>query len=113
MPVPGQEGYAVSRSVAGTEAGSEVQFVLDDIVQRDARRMLAEALESQVAEFLERHAEKRDAAGRRCVVRNGHLPERTILAGAGSLRVRQPRVRDRRGAKAADAVTFTSSILPP
>jgi len=47
------------------------------------------------------------------VVRNGHLPERTILVGAGSLKVRQPRARDRRGAETADAVTFTSSILPP
>jgi len=113
MPLAGQEGYAVSEMVAGAPAGREVQFALDDIVRCGAQRMLAEALEGEVEEFLERHAEKRDAAGRRRVVRNGHLPERTILAGAGSLKVRQPRVRDRRGAEAADAVTFTSSILPP
>jgi transposase-like protein len=86
---------------------------LDDLARRGAQRMLAEALEAEVSEFLERHAEQRDATGRRLVVRNGHLPERTILAGPGPLTVRQPRVRDRRGADAEDAVTFTSSILPP
>ncbi len=113
MPLAGQGGYAVEDRVAGAPAGREVRSVLDDLARRGAQRMLAEALEAEVSEFLERHAEQRDATGRRLVVRNGHLPERTILAGPGPLTVRQPRVRDRRGADAEDAVTFTSSILPP
>ena len=112
-PQQGQEGYAVEESVAGSQASREVRSVLDEIAQRGAQKMLAEALETEVMEFLQRHAEKRDAAGRRLLVRNGHMPERTILLGAGSLKVRQPRVRDRRGAEAAEVVTFTSSILPP
>jgi len=36
-----------------------------------------------------------------------------VLTGAGPVEVRQPRVRDRRGAKDEDAVAFTSALLPP
>jgi transposase-like protein len=41
------------------------------------------------------------------VVRNGHLPERLVQTGAGSLKVKKPRVHDRR-----EGERFTSSILP-
>jgi putative transposase len=54
----------------------------------------------------------RDARACRQVIRNGHLPERTILTGAGPLRVRQPRVRDL-GEHDGDEVEFRSAILPP
>jgi putative transposase len=52
-----------------------------------------------------------DAAGRREVVRNGHLPERSILTGIGPVRVKPPRVHDRR--PAAEQERFSSRILPP
>jgi hypothetical protein len=45
------------------------------------------------------------------VVRNGHLPERTILTGVGPVEVEQSRVRDRRPAGEREA--FTPAILPP
>ena len=49
---------------------------------------------------------------RRVVVRNGHLPSREILTGAGPLPVKQPRVRDK--SPDADArVIFTPKVLPP
>ncbi len=41
------------------------------------------------------------------VVKNGFLPERSILTGTGPLAVKQPRVRDKR-----EGETFTSTILP-
>ena len=53
----------------------------------------------------------RTTPGRRQVVRNGHLPERTIQTGIGAVEVQQPRVRDRRPADQREA--FTSAILPP
>jgi transposase-like protein len=46
------------------------------------------------------------------MTRNGYLPERTILTGAGPLRVRQPRVRDW-GDHDGEKVAFRSAILPP
>ncbi len=74
--------------------------------------MLQEALEVEVQEFVARHEHVVDAEGRRRVVRNGFLPQREVLTGAGSLEVRQPRVRDKRGQEHPEAVNYTSSILP-
>jgi hypothetical protein len=71
---------------------------------------LAEAVEAEVAEWIDSHAHVTDAAGRRQVVRNGYLPKRSILTGIGSVDVEQPRVLDRRG---AEGEPFSSKILPP
>jgi len=75
--------------------------------------MLKKALEEEVAEFVDRHSMVVDGDGRRQVVRNGHLPERQVMTGAGPLEVKQPRVRDRRGQADESSITFSSKILPP
>jgi putative transposase len=85
-----------------------VQDALTEVLQEGARTLLAQAIEAEVAEFLARHADKHDAAGRRRLVRNGYLPERTIQTGIGDVPVKAPRVRDRAG-----ELRFSSSILPP
>jgi transposase-like protein len=87
---------------------SESRTALDELVRQGARRMLQEALEAEVAEYVTRMVDRRSADGRREVVRNGHLPERELVTGVGPLAIRQPRVRDRRSAS-----RFTSRILPP
>ena len=74
--------------------------------------MLQAASETEVSEFLSLHEQRRDEQGRRLVVRNGHLPAREILTGAGPLEVRQPRVRDRSPRK-EQRVQFSPSVLPP
>lgn len=86
---------------------------LDALVREGARQLLQQALELEVADVIAGFAELRDDAGRQRVVRNGSLPERTILTGAGPLEVRQPRVRDRAGKDAPERVRFHSAILPP
>lgn len=73
--------------------------------------MLTQAIEAEVSEWIERHAEVRDERGRRQVVRNGHLPSRTIVTGLGPLEVTQPRVHDRRRGEQVER--FSSKILPP
>ncbi|MBV8678567.1 MAG: IS256 family transposase [Planctomycetaceae bacterium] len=87
------------------------QDVLTEILRDGARRMLAEAIEAEVAAWVDTHAHLRDAAGRRQVVRNGHLPERTIQTGIGEIPVQQPRVQDRRPAEQREK--FTPAVLPP
>ena len=76
-----------------------------------AREMLGKAIAIEVAAYLAAHEHLVDPAGRRCVVRNGHLPERTIQTPIGDIRIKQPRVRDRR--PLGERETFQSSILPP
>lgn len=87
------------------------QSPLDQLVHEGAQRMLQAALEAEVEAFLETHQQRRDDAGRRLVVRNGRLPERSILTGAGPLEIKQPRVCDR--SPAASRVAFSSAVLPP
>ena len=86
----------------------EIHLSLDELARRGAQRMLAAALLAEVDEYIERHAGKQDENGHALVVRNGRARERTVQCGAGELKVRAPRVHDRRPDK-----KFTSSILPP
>ena len=85
---------------------------LDELVREGAQKMLQSAIEAEVNDFLLAHEHRRDEAGRRQVVRNGHLPSRELVTGAGKLDVRQPRVRDNSPDK-EQRVRFSSSILPP
>src|SRR3954465_339429 len=87
------------------------QDALTDLLRDGARRMLAQAVEAEVAAWIDAHDPLKDDQGRRQVVRNGHLPERAIQTGLGEIEVKQPRVRDRRPADQREA--FASAILPP
>ena len=98
--------------------------ILSEILHDGAQRLLGQAIDAEVADWIDRHAEVLDDHGRRQVVRNGHHPTRTILTGVGSVEVTQPRVHDRRMAgvdehgRAIDGAgqplaRFRSSILPP
>jgi transposase-like protein len=73
--------------------------------------MLAQAIDAEIAEWIETHRDVCDEAGHRQVVRNGRLPKRTILSGVGAIEVEQPRVLDRRPKDEAEF--FSSKILPP
>jgi len=90
---------------------STAKDVMTEILRQGAQRMLTQAIQEEVDEWIDGRAELRDAAGRHQVVRNGYLPQRTISTGIGPVDVRQPRVRDRRPADEAEK--FTSKILPP
>ena len=87
------------------------QDVLTTILRAGAQRMLAQAIEAEVAEWIDGHAPLTDEKGHRQVVRNGYLPKRTITTGVGPVEVQQPRVLDRRSGEEAEA--FSSKILPP
>jgi putative transposase len=111
-PFPQEYATMNERSeLSVTLPGSESKDVLSDILRQGARRLLADAVEAEVAEWIDRHSHLRDEQGRRLVVRNGHLPERSITTGLGPIEVQQPRVHDRR--PEVDAERFRSKILPP
>jgi putative transposase len=77
------------------------------VLRDGARTLLTQAVEAEVTEFLARYQDEQDAAGRTRMVRNGHLPERTIQTGLGQVAVKAPRVHDRSG-----QVRFNSNIVP-
>jgi transposase-like protein len=90
---------------------STCRDVLSEILREGAQQMLTAAAEAEVREWIDEHGHCRNEQGRRQVVRNGYLPERSITTGIGPVKIRQPRVHDRR--QGEDAEPFSSKILPP
>jgi putative transposase len=96
----------------GREAG-EQDFELDEIARTGARRMLMAALETEAADYVERHLDQRDVAGRALVVHNGRAQARKLTLGAGTVELKAPRVNDRRCDEQGQRQRFRSRILPP
>jgi transposase-like protein len=91
------------------KAATEVcRSQLEQVLREGAIRLLIDALEREIADFIQEHREVRDSEGRQAVVRNGHTRARTIQTGLGPVEVQVPRARDRN-----KALKFTSKILPP
>jgi transposase-like protein len=85
---------------------------LEDLLKEGARRLLAQAVEAEVAAYINAHSHLKDGNGRRLVVRNGHHPERSIQTGLGGISVRQPKVNDGRVDGRGERIRFSSAILP-
>jgi transposase-like protein len=95
------------------ESREELTLDLDEIARAGARRMLAEALEAEVQDYLQAARGQRDEQGHALVVRNGHANEREVLCGAGSVSLKAPRVNDKRVDEDGNRHRFKSVILPP
>ena len=102
----------IDPEIVAFRSNFEERSSLDELVRSGAQRMLQTAIELEVQEFLENNADRRDEKGNRLVVRNGYLPDREILTGAGKLEVQQPRVRGN-SSNPEQRVQFSSAILPP
>ena len=49
---------------------------LTELVRNGARKLIEQAIETELAALLSAHAEEKTADGRARLVRHGHLPER-------------------------------------
>ena len=88
--------------------------LIDEIVCDGARRMLAAALEAEVAAYVAAHADQLDENGRRLVVRNGRAQSRQVLTSSGAVEVCAPRVNDKRvDDTTGERKRFSSAVLPP
>ena len=89
--MPHDEGYGcrVSRGLDGFSPDP-----LTDLLRQGARDLIAQAVEAELNGFLTTHADQTDGAGRRRLVRHGHLPEREVQTGIGAVPVKVPRVRE-------------------
>lgn len=86
--------------------------VLEQIARDGAKRMLKIALETEIAEYIERYKNLIDENGKQVVVKNGYHTEREILTGIGPIEIKQPRVDDRKLGKYGEGERFSSKILP-
>src|SRR3954468_9343752 len=95
------------------EDNDEIAVALDDLAREGARRMIATALEAEVADYVERFADDRGEDGKRLVVRNGRARERKVTIGSGTVSVQAPRVNDKRiDEETGERKRFSSKILP-
>lgn len=88
------------------ETGTDV---LTALLRNGARQLIAQAVEVELQQLLQAHEELRLPDGRKAVVRNGYLPERSIQTGIVDVDIKVPKVRDRSGS----GIRFTSALLPP
>ena len=100
-------------SVEKQGSPEEVQITLDEVIHNGAVEMLRKALAVEIAGYLERHETDRDKQGYAMVTRNGYGKERRVTTGAGELKIRAPRVNDRRLDEDGNRQRFKSSLLPP
>jgi transposase-like protein len=111
-PIPKEYATMAESSTESVKfPGLEAKDVMTEILREGAQRMLAQAIQEEVEDWIGQRAHLRDGQGRQQVVRNGYLPKRALTTGVGPVEVHQPRVRDRRPAEEAER--FTSKILPP
>lgn len=68
----------------------EVAVTLDDLALEGAGRMIAAALEAEVAEYVESFVDEVDEDGQRLVVRNGRARERRVMVGSGTVAISAP-----------------------
>jgi putative transposase len=94
------------------EDNDEIQVTLDDLAREGARRMIATALEAEVAEYVASFIDDVDEHGKRLVVRNGRARERKLTIGSGTVPIRAPRVNDKRVDEDGERQKFSSKILP-
>jgi putative transposase len=87
----------------------ETGLTLEQLIRREARKLIQSAIEVEVQELLSEYSNVRTLTGTAAVVRNGYLPVREVLTAVGSVEVRVPKVRDRSGT----GVKFNSALVPP
>jgi len=110
LTVVNSEDPTLADPPAGAGLGGSL---IDEIVRDGARRMLAAALEAEIAAYIAAHLDEVDQDGRRLVVRNGHAQPRQVLTSAGAVEVVAPRINDRRiDETTGQRQRFSSAILP-
>lgn len=88
-------------------SGISARSALEECLRDGARKILQEAIELEVLEYIQNLKDQKDEMNRRLVTKNGHLPSRDILTGIGPIHIQQPRVRDER-----EGHVFLSGIIP-
>lgn len=85
------------------------QDALQEVLKQGAQQLLMQAVEAELQTLLSEHRTLTTEDGKKGLVRNGYLPERTVQTGLGDITIKVPKVRDRTGS----GIKFNSALLPP
>ena len=86
-------------TVISLEERGSFKDALTDVLRAGAKKLIAVAVEAELAELLSSTAGRRLVDGRSAVVRNGYQPAREVVTGIGPVSVRIPRIRSRDGSR--------------
>jgi transposase-like protein len=81
---------------------------LEELARLAAQQLIALAMEAEITASMEPYQQIKTPDGRAAVVRNGYLPERTIISTAGPLTVKVPRNRS----FVPSIKPFASALIP-
>jgi transposase-like protein len=84
---------------------------LTKILRNGCRKILQDALEVEISEFIEQYREVRTQQGQQRIVRNGYHRERAVQTGIGAVPACVPRARDQ--GDGSTPIRYTSKLLPP
>jgi len=79
------------------------------LLREGAKKLIHQAVEAELQEFLVLHESRKTDDGCAGVVINGYLPERLLQTGIGPVTVKIPKIRSKDGWP----VTFQSALVPP
>ena len=68
------------------ELNETFSSALETVLRQGARKLLQEAIEAEVDDFINFHKDQHDADRKRLAVRNGYMPERDLLTSMGKNR---------------------------
>jgi transposase-like protein len=81
---------------------------LEELARLAAQQLIALAMEAEITASMEPYQQIKTPDGKAAVVRNGYLPERTIISTAGPLTVKVPRNRS----FVPSIKPFASALIP-
>ena len=84
-------------NVISLEKPAENADLLTEMLRDGARELLARAVQAELSEFLAQNEHLTDVRDRQSVVRNGYLPQRTVMTGLVEVEIQVPKTRDRSG----------------
>jgi len=86
---------------------------LGAIVREGAEKLVKLAVLEEFESFFNQYSHLKSEDGKQLVVRNGYHAERKVMTAAGDIKMKIPRIADRRGKKRGERLSFQSCIIPP
>jgi putative transposase len=101
-----------SLPIPASPEAPEGRALLDKMINQGVHRILAQALEAELQDWLTQRKDLRDEKQRALVTRNGHHRTRTLQTTSGPVDVSVPRAHDRRSPEQGRE-RYLSKLLPP
>jgi transposase-like protein len=102
------------------ESVGSVESSLGEIVREGAEKLVKMAVMAEFEDYFSQYSHLTDQNGKQLIVRNGYHQERNVMTAAGNIRVKIPRLSDRRegegkgkGKGKEERLNFHSKVIPP